>query len=206
MQGKLSMSSTLTAKVIRAPKPPLSWRLRNTLRWAFIWGWFANRLAEVFSKLTGIPTITAELRAHLIKADGTVIDYGLLSSRVVTDDGVEFLVDDWDDDTTDITNMKFHACGTDNTAEDVTDAALGAESTTVTDRATGAQDQPSANQLRSIGTQSFTGAAAVVEHGLFSVVTESSGVLWDRSIFSVINVGNGDSIQWTYTCTINSGS
>jgi hypothetical protein len=206
MQGQASFSGTLTAKVRRARRAPWVWWIRNTLRIAFLWGWLANLLARAFSALTGIPTITAELRARVIKASGEVIDYGVLSFRLVTDAGVAFLVDDWDDDSEDITNMNYHASGTDNTAENVTDTALGAEATTVTNRGTGVKSQPAANQLRSIATQSFTGAGAIVEHGLFSVVTESAGVLWDRSIFTVINVGNGDSIQWTYTCTVSSGS
>jgi len=32
------------------------------------------------------------------------------------------------------------------------------------------------------------------------------GALWDRSVFSAINVASGDSISFQYTCTINSGS
>lgn len=206
MQGQAQLSGKLKAKVIRAPRAPWAWRIRNTIRWAYLWGWFVNLLARAFSALTGIPTLTAELRAVVIRADGQRINYGVLGYRVVTDAGVAFLVDDWDDDTTDITDMNFHASGTDNTAENSSDTALGAEATTVTDRATGSKDQPSANILRSIGTQSFTGAGAIVEHGLFSVVTESAGTLWDRTVFTVINVGNGDSIQWTYQCTLSSGS
>jgi hypothetical protein len=30
-------------------------------------------------------------------------------------------------------------------------------------------------------------------------------VMWDHKVFSAINVANGDSIQFTYTLTINSG-
>lgn len=30
-------------------------------------------------------------------------------------------------------------------------------------------------------------------------------IMWDHKVFSAINVGNGDSIQFTYTLTINSG-
>jgi hypothetical protein len=166
----------------------------------------ANSAARGFTKLTGIPTITAELHARLIKADGTVINYGVVGRRVVTDAGVAFLVDDWTNDAQDITTMNFHACGTGGTAEAVGDTGLVTEETTSTSRATGAKTQPSANILQSLATQSFTGAVAVVEHGLFSVITASSGTLWDRTVFTVINVGNGDSIQWTYQCTINSGS
>lgn len=206
IDSRIGIGGKLSARVSRAPRAPLSWRIRNTLRWAFIMGWLANRLAWGFTWLTGIPCIVAELRARVIRPDGTVIDYGVLGYRVVTDAGVAFLVDDWDDNTTDITNMNYHASGTDNTAENQTDTALGAEATTVTDRGTGVKSQPAAYQLQSVATQSFTGSGAIVEHGLFSVVTEGAGVLWDRTVFSVINVGNGDSIQWTYTCTLTAGS
>jgi len=162
-------------------------------------------LAKGVAGLTGIPVLTSELRAVLRRADGSVVNYGVIARMVVTDVGVGFLVDDWDDDTTDITTMNFHACGTGVGAEAAGDTALGTEATSITDRATGAKSQPAANQLRTVGTQTFTGAGAITEHGLFSVVTESSGVLWDRSVFAEVNVGDTDSIQWTYTATFSSG-
>jgi len=205
MEGQLKIGGVVRARVRRAPGPGLGWKLENTLRWSFVWGWITNLLAKAFSKLTGIPTITGQLEARLIRRDGKVINYGVLSRRVVTDAGVAFLVDDWDQGTTEIANMNYHASGTGTTAEAANQTALVTESTTVTDRATGTKSQPAANQLQSLATQTFTGSAAITEHGLLSVVTESSGVLWDRSMFAAINVQNGDSIQWTYTCTINSG-
>jgi len=205
MESNLAVKGRLAAKLINAQKAPLAWRISNTLRPAYLIGWLVNWLAVIFTKVTKIKTITARLEARLIKADGAVINYGTLSYRYVTNAGVGFIVDDWDDSTTDITTLNFHASGTDNTAENVSDTALGTEATTVTDRVAGTKSQPSANQLQSVGTQSFTGSAAIVEHGILSVITEGSGVLWDRSVFSTINVGNGDSIQWTYTATINSG-
>ena len=205
INSKLQFGGSLGVKKITPPKAPLSWRIRNTMRWGFISGWFFYHLAWLFSWVTGIPTLRSKLQARVIKADGTIIDYGVLGYKSITDAGVAFLVDDWDDDTTDITTMNFHASGTSSAAENVTDTALGAEATTVTDRVAGTKTQPSANVLQSVGTNAFTGSAAVVEHGLFSVITESAGVLWDRTVFTVINVVNGDSIQYTYQCTISAG-
>jgi hypothetical protein len=158
-------------------------------------------LAKGMARLTGIPVLTSELRAVLKRADGSVVNFGVIARLVVTG----FLVDDWDDDTTDITTMNYHACGTGTTAESASQTALVTEATTITDRETGAKTQPAANQLQTVATQTFTGAGAITEHGLFSVVTESAGVMWDRSVFSVINVGNSDSIQWTYVATFSSG-
>jgi len=206
MRGEIGFGGSLSAELIPGAEPaPLLWRLRNWMRPAFLWGWLCYRLASAFTAITGIPTIVARLEATLIRADGRRVHYGVLGYRVVTDAGVAFLVDDWDNDATDITTMNYHACGTDSTAEAATDTALGAEATTVTDRVAGTKSQPAANQLQTVGTQSFTGTAAITEHGLFSSITEGAGTLWDRSVFAAINVGSGDSIQWTYTCTINSG-
>jgi len=44
----------------------------------------------------------------------------------------------------------------------------------------------------------------VTEHGLFNA--SSAGTLMDRTVFSAINVVNGDSIQFTYELTATAGS
>ena len=67
------------------------WKMRNTLRWGFLWGWLCNLLAIWFSRLTGIRTIRAQLRAIKRLADGTLVDYGIIGYREVTDAGVAFL-------------------------------------------------------------------------------------------------------------------
>lgn len=209
MNSEFSMAGKLTAKVTSASRPGLDWKLRNMLRWSFIWGWLTTLLARAFTRLTGIPTIVAQLEARLIKADGRVINFGVVSRRVVTDAGVAFLVDDWDSNATDMTNFNYHGCGTGTGAEAAGDTALGTESTTILNpdntRPTGTKSQPAANQLRSVGTSTFDGSGAITEHGLFSQAATGGGTLWDRSVFSAINVASGDSIQWTYTCTVNSG-
>jgi len=204
--NSIGFAGQLKAKKIAAQKADLSWRLRNTFRARYIWGFLCNKAAVAFSAVTKVPTMTAELQARKIYADGRIVDYGTLDYRVVTDAGVAFLVDDWDDDTTDITTMNYHAAGTDNTAEAAGQTGLIAEATTVTDRVAGTKSQPAAHQLQSVATLSFTGTASIVEHGLLSSGTEGAGTLWDRSVFTGIGVENGDSIQFTYVCSINSGS
>jgi len=154
--------------------------------------------------MLGVLTAYGELRAVHVKADGTRIDRGLLGVRVVTDAGVAFLVDDWDDDTTDITTMNFHDSGTGSTAENASDTTLDTQAGPTT-RATGTKSQPSANVLRSVGTINYTGSLAIVEHGLFNQSAQG-GTLWDRTVFSAINVANGDSIEFTYDCTLTAGS
>jgi hypothetical protein len=144
------------------------------------------------------------LSARIIRADGSTLDLGPVGCRVVTDAGVAFLVDDWDDSTTDITLMNFHDSGTGAVAEAAGDVALGTQAGPTT-RATGTKSQPSPNILRSIGTIAYTSTLGITEHGLFSQAAQG-GVLWDRTVFSVINVINGDSIQFTYDCTLTAGS
>ena len=201
-QGLVSMSGRLSARVIRAPRAPLSWRLRNTLRSSFIVGLLANKSAKALSTLTGIPTLTAELYARLIKADGQVINYGLLSSRLVTTAFVNYMVDELQAETTAWGDFKFHDSGVGVTAENITDTDI--ETTDGESRVTGTQvEGASANIYRSVGTIAYTTTKAITEHGLFSIVT--GGVLMDRSVFAAINVANGDSIQFTYELTCTAG-
>jgi hypothetical protein len=152
--------------------------------------------------LAGMTTLRAELYAKHIRAQ-RVIDAGLLSCRVVTNAGVTYMRDDFNANagSADITNFKFHDCGTGVTAENVTDTALGTAYGGA--RATGSQGTNGTNVYQTIGTISFTSTLAITEHGIFSA--SSAGTLWDRSVFSAINVVNGDSIQFTYNLTINAG-
>lgn len=200
MNARMSMGGVLVARKISAPGPGLAWHLRNRTRASYLYGIVFNWLAKQFSKLTGIPTLTAELRAKLLRRDGSVIDYGVVSYRVVTNAGVAFIVDDFDPAaTTDISTLKYHGCGTGTTAEATSDTALVTESTTALNpdstRATGTATQPSANILTSTATVTFDAGAAITEHGIFSQAATGGGTLLDRSVFSAINVVSGDSIN-----------
>lgn len=149
------------------------------------------------------------LYASVLRADGRVDHLGLICTKSITDAGVAFLVDDWDNNGQDLSTMNFHGCGTGAVAEAVGDTALGAESTTALNpdstRATGTRSQPAANQYRTVGTLTFDATAAITEHGILSQSATGGGTLWDRSVFAAINVVSGDSIQFTYTCTVSSG-
>lgn len=194
----------------REQNAPLAWKIRNTARLTFIGGLLANRAAFAFSKITKVPTITSKLMGKLIRADGTTINYGVLSYRLVTDAGVAHMVDDWQAGTPRMYDvMKYHACGTGTGDEAVGDTGMGTECTTTLNpdstRATGTNTQPSAPVLQSVGTVTFDGSAAVTEHGLMSAAATGTGTLWDRSKFAAINVVSGDTIAFTYQCTIASG-
>lgn len=207
--GRITMSGRLATRIIRAPRAPLAWRVKNVLRWKYVKGWLAYHVAAPLANRFGVMTAMGRLEAVLIKKDGQRIQYGTLSYRVITDAGVAYLVDDWDAGASDINLMDFHGCGTGAAAEDVTDTALGTESTTALNpdntRATGSNSQPAANQFQTVGTLTFDGSAAITEHGIFNQSATGGGTLWDRSVFSAINVSSGDSIQFTYTCTVSAG-
>jgi len=204
-------SGTLTAvKTSGITKAPLSWKIRNYGNWNFIRGWLAFHAAILFSRITGIPTMVSSLYAQLVTADGKVIDYGLLSHRVITDAGVAHLVDDWQAGTPRMYDvMKYHACGTGTAAEAVGNTGMTTECTSALNpdntRAAGTNTQPSAPVLQSVGTVTFDASAAVTEHGIMSQAATGGGTLWDRSLFSAINVVSGDTIAFTYQCTITAG-
>jgi hypothetical protein len=145
----------------------------------------------------------------VIRANGQVEHLGLVSTKLVTDAGVAYIVDDWDGGANVIDNFNYHGCGTGTTAEAQGDTALVTESTTALNpdstRATGTKSQPAANQMRSVGTVTFDASAAITEHGIFSQAATGGGTLLDRSVFAAINVVSGDSIQFTYTLSLSAG-
>lgn len=147
--------------------------------------------------------------ATLYRADGTVQHLGLLGTKLITNAAVAYIVDDWDGGANAIDLFNFHGCGTGVTAEAAGDTALVTESTTALNpdstRATGTKSQPSANILRSVGTATFDASAAITEHGLFSQAATGGGTLFDRTVFSAVNVVSGDSIQFTYSGTLSAG-
>lgn len=201
--SNLGVSGDVGIKVHRAPKAPLSWRIKNAMRWEFVHGWMGWHAAGVFSKLFGIPTLRPRLYARLIKADGTIVNYGCVGiGRVVTTAFVNFMVDNMQTDTTEWGDFKYHDSGVGVTAADVSDTDI--ETTDGESRATGSQGEgASANIYQSVGTINYTTTKAITEHGLFSQTTGTT--LLDRHTFTAINVNNGDSIQFTYELTVSAG-
>ena len=144
----------------------------------------------------------ADLSVIVIRKDGKQEDFGVVSTRVVTDAFVNYLVDSMQDSSTyPMDVFKYHACGTGTASEAASDTALGAE---VESRTSGTLTEGgSPNKFQTVGTITMTGSHSITEHGIFSA--SSAGTLLDRSVFSAINVASGDSIQFTYTLTVNSG-
>lgn len=124
-----------------------------------------------------------------------------LGSGVVTTAGVTLLAADWTNTTATLKLANNHDSGTGTTAEATSQTGL--VTATGNARGAGTQSNPSAGQYRSQATLAYTATAAITEWGLFTAST--GGTLWDRRVFTAINVVNTDSIQFTYTLTCNAG-
>lgn len=164
------------------------------LRFRVLW-------AAIKAPWTGDITPVGRLYITKVDADGTPHEYGLVSTKVVTDAGVAFLVDAMQG-ITEPEVLRFHASGTGATAEAANQTALVTE---VASRVSGTlAEGASANIFRTVATIPYSGSFAIKEHGIFSAA--SAGTMLDRSVFADINVQNGDSIQFTYELTFPSGS
>lgn len=156
-----------------------------------------------------LPMHLGDLRLKVIRnSDGAELDLGLVSLRVVTDNGVALMVDTFDN-TVANGDCRYHGIGTGTNAENATDSALQAELTTAYNpdntRATGTFSQPSANQSRSVATNTVDSGVSITEHGPFTQAATGGGTLLDRSQFTAVALANGDSLQSTYTLTLTSG-
>lgn len=152
------------------------------------------------------------LSATLTRGDGTVVDYGVVSYRVVTTAGRDYLVDAMQN-LTEPENFKYHGYGTGTTAEAAGDTALvtelGTQYNPNSTRPTGSQTESGGGAYRTVATLTpdSGGVIAVTEHGIFSQAATGGGVLLDRSVFAAMNLdsANGDNLQTTYDLTIPAG-
>lgn len=181
------------------------WRLRNVRN---LWRG-ARRIAA--ARAMGIGHVYGALFITVTRGNGDVVPYGLASLRVVTDVGVAYIVDAFQN-SVELENMKYHGYGTGGTAESASQTALVTELTTQyasdSTRPTGTTTEgATANIYRTVATLSpdTGGTIAITEHGIFSA--SSSGVMLDRSLFSAVNlVAGSDSMTTTYDLTFPSGS
>lgn len=178
----------------------------------------AELAAELLDRITSTVVVESSLAIVVfrpltergIAGPCRVEDHGIVSRKVVTTAGVNFIVDAFQN-TTEVENFKFHGLGTGSTAEAAADTALVTELTTEynpnSTRATGSTTEgASANIYRTVGTNTLdSGTPALREHGVFSAST--AGTLLDRSVFSTITLDGtvGDSLQSTYDLTFSAG-
>lgn len=202
MNSRLGIGGDLGARVIKAPRPHNARSIRTPL--GRIWFSRDTGDAGIFSS----EVFASNLQALHFGDRGKLREAYDLGSGLVTHAGVRLLSQDTavTAGTAALAAFKNHGSGTGTTAAAATDTALQtAIGTTATAGAnTNADASPNAT-ITSIGTISYTGTFAVTEWGLFNQTTLSGATMWDHKVFSAINVISGDSIQFTYTLTINSG-
>ena len=152
--------------------------------------------------LTAGQFFDTHLKADVFR-NGRLVKTVDLGSGLVTTAGVNLLATDWNASANQQTLKlaNFHDNGTGVTAAAIGDTAL--QRPTGSAGVSGTQSNPVSGQYRTVATISFSGSFAITEWGLFTA--SSSGTLWDRRVFSAINVDTSTSIEYTYTLTINAG-
>jgi hypothetical protein len=161
-----------------------------------------NRIANLIGNM-GWLSMYGTLSIKHIKANGKVIDYGIVSCKKVTDEFVAYLAGIMVTDATTIGDFKYHISGTGTTAENNDHVELVTPIGTA--RTVGDQNS-STNTYISVATIAYTDTLAVTEHAIFNTVytsAQADGTLLDRSLFAAVNVISGDSIQFSYTLTIS---
>lgn len=107
-----------------------------------------------------------------------------------------------------ISDFRYHACGSEDTATAEAHTGLVSECTTQTDannvRQYGTQVVgASSNIYRTVATINFDATDVITEWGLFHTSAVNSGHMWSRVVVTPgIGVNSGDSITWTYDLTI----
>ncbi|MHA1302201.1 MAG: hypothetical protein ACTSPI_00675 [Candidatus Heimdallarchaeaceae archaeon] len=168
----------------------------------------ARKIKELANRVLDIHAIEIQgiLSAKLIKKDGSTKDFGVIATKKVTTEFVNFLVDCMQSSDTKFADFKYHISGTGTNAESNADTQL--QTPIGTTREVGTQTEgASANIYKSVATITYSGSYAVTEHAIFNEqysAAQDDGILLDRSIFSAINVDNGDSIEFTYELEVKS--
>jgi hypothetical protein len=176
--------------------PGLAWKLRNFAHW---WrGWWKLQVAQILD----LAYIHGEVRLQVLKASGEIIDFGVVSHRLVTTAYVTAVATyQFDGSGPLLTAYDHHDIGTGTNAEAAGDTTL--QTPYGGSRATGTPTNPGAGQYRTTGTITVASSFAITEHGVFSA--SSAGTLLDRSVFAAVNLTSGDSLQAQYTLTYSSG-
>ncbi len=139
-----------------------------------------------------------------------ILDYGIVGRHLVVTAGKNYVASTFDN-TAEPENLKFHAFGLGTSGPAAGDTLMGNECTTeyATDnvRPTGTQAH-STNTYTTVGTFAPDSAGSatipVTEWGLFSVATVNTITLFDRQVFSAINLAPAaDTLATTYVLTLS---
>lgn len=228
--SKARIKGSLLSRVLRPPQRPAVRNLDDALRHGTpgkvrFWDragarrreWqqanraiFERSLADQFAFDKGRLALIGHLWLGAHRKDGSFEDFGLVSCRVVTDTGVGFIVDAWQN-LVELENMRYHGLGTGTTAESAAQTGLITELTTQystsSTRPTGTLGEKSGDSksFETTATITVSATVAATEHGIFSQAATGGGVMFDRSVFSVVNLASTESIAATYQATFSSG-
>jgi hypothetical protein len=220
--GSTAAQGSLRMRVVRAPRPTLTIPVLREFGMAqprqprHVKEWKNDNLPNLERGLHDLeevkrgrgPKYLGALWATINHHDGD-IDLGLISARVVTTVGVNYLVDAFQN-LTELENMRYHGMGTGTTAEATTDTALVTELTTQyvvnSTRPTGTiTEGATANIFQTGATVAVDAAVAITEHGVFSQAAVPGGVLLDRSVFAAVNLATSEAISFTYELSLPAG-
>lgn len=207
------LTSPLRQALAYNPRTELGQAVREILRHLPDTARAREAAAELIDRLASIVIVESALygtvlRRADIRRPASVEPLGLLGTKVVTNNGVGYIVDAFQN-LVELENMKFHGLGTGSTAEAAADSALVTELTTEYTgnvRATGTTTEAASNIYQTVASNLLDGTpgATLREHGVFSA--NAAGVLLDRTVFAAITASSGDTIQTDYRLTLTSGS
>jgi hypothetical protein len=158
----------------------------------------------------GAVALIGNLWLAKIDRAGMQHDLGLVSCRVVTTAGVNYIVDAFQN-LTELENLKYHGVGTGAAAEAVGNTALTTELTTqysvASTRPTGTTGEQAgnANVYETVATVTVSAGVAITEHGIFSQAAVAGGTMLDRTTFAAVNLLSAESLQATYQFTVIAG-
>ena len=181
--GCVVMESSLEATVIRHPDS--AWREGKPRTLA---GWRANdqlhvshdRLSAALRAGNTREAHRLELQVFQLSQQARLLEhYGVVSRRVITNNGVAALVDAYQN-TVEPETFKYHGIGTGTNAESASDTALQTELTTEynpnSTRATGTLAETSSNIFQTVATNTLdSGTPAVTEHVVISQAATGGG-------------------------------
>lgn len=212
--GELKPAGAVGLRVIRTGEPaPASIKpaakVNRRYRRRNLWHFWRGYARVLIARALRIGHFEGTVRLRVLRANGAIEDLGIVSHRVVTTAGVNYIVDAFQN-LVEPENMKFHGIGTGAAAEAVGDTGLGAELGAQyapdNTRATGSTiEGGTANVYRTVGTNTVDAAVAITEHGIFSQAATGGGTLLDRSVFAAVNLAANDRLESTYDLTFNSG-
>jgi len=168
---------------------------------------------ELMDRISRTLVIESSLAVRILFKGVVLDDMGIVSRKVVTTAGVNFLVDGFRAAAGfDIGLFKYHGIGTGGTAELPAQTLLAIELTTqysptANARIAGSQTEgTTANIYKTVGTNTVSSAVVIAEHGIFSGVASGAITLWDRSLVSpTASLNASEAIETSYELTCNTG-